>query len=133
MLKWLVILFIVVPALEVWSLIQMGQWIGGWQTFGLILLTGFLGAYLAKKEARKVFAAARAQMEAGRVPSTTILDGICVLAGGLMLLSPGFLTDIVGFLILFPPTRPFFRLTLQGFIQNRLMKGNGTFTFFKIK
>jgi len=82
MLKWLAAAFIIVPALEIWGLFEMGKLIGGWQTFGLLLLTGFLGAYLAKREGRKVWRDAQQQISFGQVPAGSLLDGICIFLAG---------------------------------------------------
>lgn len=127
MLKWLVAVMIVIPAVEIWGLIQVGSWIGGWQTVFLIVLTGALGAYMAKREGLKVWSLARLQMSSGQVPTQSILDGICIFAGGLLLLTPGFLTDIAGFLLVFPPTRVRIRAGLSLWIQKKLLKGSFNF------
>lgn len=131
MFRIIVIIMIVVPAIEIWGLISVGQLIGGWQTFGLILLTGFLGAFLAKMEAHKVWQYAREQMAVGQMPARSILDGICIFAGGLLLLTPGFLTDAVGFLLVFPGTRPFFAKLLLAVIRKKISEGQFNFTFRK--
>jgi UPF0716 protein FxsA len=130
MFRVLLAIFIIVPALEVTGMITLGHFIGGWTTFGLILLSGFVGAYLAKREGRKVWAYARQQMSMGQVPTESILDGICIFAGGIFLITPGFLTDILGFLLVFPLTRPIFKVLLLTFIQKRISRGGGGFHFF---
>ncbi|WP_238403122.1 FxsA family protein [Paenibacillus mesophilus] len=129
MMRLLVLLFIVIPALEIWAIIEVGQRIGGWQTFGLIILTGIVGAYLAKKEALKVWNYAQHDMASGQIPTRHILDGICVFAGGIFLLSPGFLTDIAGILLILPVTRRLFRNVLSIWIQKRLSNGRPFFYF----
>lgn len=125
----LLLLFIVVPALEIWAIIEVGQRIGGWQTFALIVLTGIVGAYFAKKETVKVWTYAQRDMAAGLPPGRHILDGICVFAGGVLLLSPGFLTDIVGILLVVPTTRVLFRNVLLVWIQRKLAQGRPFFFF----
>lgn len=129
MAKVLLLVFIIVPALEIWAIIEVGQRIGGWQTFGLILLTGFAGAYLARKEGGKVWAQVQRQMSVGQMPGDAILDGVCILIGGLLLLSPGFLTDIAGIFLLLPITRPFFRHMLSAWLRNKLANGQNYFFF----
>jgi UPF0716 protein FxsA len=126
--RLIVLLMIVIPALEIWGLITAGRIIGAWQTFGLILLTGFIGAFLARKEGKKVWALARLQINQGQVPTQSILDGICILAGGLLLLTPGFITDFIGFLLVIPQTRAIVRIWLAILIQKKLLKG--TFRIF---
>jgi UPF0716 protein FxsA len=117
MFQVLLLLMIVIPALEIWGIILVGNFIGGWPTFLLIILTGFFGAFLAKQEARKVWNYARHQLSMGQIPAASILDGICIFAGGLLLLTPGFITDITGFLLVFPSSRAFFRAWLLWIIQ----------------
>lgn len=124
MSRWLLALLVAVPAAELWGIIQMGRWVGGWQTFLLILLTGLAGAWLARSEGRKVWLDAQRQLQAGQMPGRALLDGICVLAGGLLLMMPGFITDIVGVTLLFPPTRPFYRLLLYGWLERKVRSGS---------
>jgi UPF0716 protein FxsA len=129
MFRILLAIFIIVPALEIVGMITMGHLIGGWMTFGFILLTGFVGAYLAKREGRRVWEYARHQLSMGQVPTESILDGICIFAGGLLLISPGFLTDILGFILVFPVTRPICKVLLLRFIQRQIGRGQIQFFF----
>ncbi len=105
MFRLLLLLIIIVPAIEITFLILAGKTIGILPTFLLIILTGIMGAWLAKKEGLQVLRLAQLQTQQGQIPSGAILDGICILAGGIFLLAPGFVTDTVGFLLLIPPTR----------------------------
>lgn len=125
MIRWLIAIFILVPALEIWGLLTVGRLIGAWQTFALILLTGFIGAFFVRREMKKVWNYARQQMNRGQIPAGSILDGICIFAGGLMLLLPGFVTDVVGFLLVFPLTRPFAKVGILYLIQKQMTKGRG--------
>ncbi len=129
MFRILLAIFIIVPALEIAGMITMGHFIGGWATFGFILLTGFLGAYLAKREGRKVWHYARHQLSMGQVPTEAILDGICIFTGGLLLISPGFLTDLLGLILVFPLTRPFCKILLLKFIRRQIGRGQIQFFF----
>jgi UPF0716 protein FxsA len=122
--KWLLALIILVPAAELWGIIRMGHWIGSWQTFGLILITGFLGAWLARREGRKVWQDAQQRLRTGEMPGRALLDGACVLVGGVLLMTPGFFTDIVGITMLFPLTRPFYRLILYGWLARKIRSGS---------
>ncbi|WP_028611887.1 FxsA family protein [Paenibacillus harenae] len=124
MYKWLLAAIIILPIVELWGILQVGDWIGGWTTFFIILIMGLAGAYLARAEGRKVWVEAQQQMQAGQIPGITMLDGICVLAGGLMLLMPGFLSDIVGITLLFPLTRPFYRQLMLQWIEKRMKNGD---------
>ncbi len=130
MFRLIVFLFILIPAVEIWGLITVGKWIGALPTFGLVLLTGFVGAFMAKKEALRVWQYARFQMASGQIPTRSILDGICIFAGGLMLLTPGFVTDFLGFLLIFPLSRGWFAARILAFIQKRIQSG-GFHIFFR--
>lgn len=109
---------------EIWVMIRVGQWIGGWETFGLILLIGFAGAWLAREEGRRVWREARRLLESGEPPGFAILDGLCVMAGGLLLLLPGFLSDLAGLALLLPFTRHYFRLRLYRWLERKLRGGS---------
>ncbi|NBD26077.1 FxsA family protein [Paenibacillus glycinis] len=124
MLKWLVAAIIVIPAVELWGIIRMGHLIGGWPTFLIILLTGFLGAKLASSEGRKAFAEVQMQLQSGRPPGHAMLNGICVLIGGLLLLLPGFFSDIVGVTMLLPFTRPFYRILMYRWLEKKVRNGS---------
>lgn len=124
MFRILVIVMIVVPALEIWGLFQIGKLIGGWQTFAMIILTGFIGAWMARREGRRVWEYAQYQLRSGQMPADAILDGICIFAGGLLLLTPGFLTDVLGFLLVFPLSRPVFKAWILILIKKYWSNGN---------
>lgn len=91
MFRTIVFLMIVIPALEIWGLIKAAQFIGGVQTFLAVILTGVIGAFLAKKEGLKTWNKAQIELRNGQLPGDAILDGISIFAGGLLLLTPGFL------------------------------------------
>lgn len=123
MLRWLLALFILVPAAELLLLIQTGKWIGGWATLALVILSGFLGAYMAKREGKRVWEYAQFRLAKGEMPTESILDGICIFAGGALLLLPGFLSDILGLLLLIPLTRGIAKLLVLRYITKRIAKG----------
>lgn len=126
MYKWLLALVIAVPIIELWGILQIGDWLGGWTTFLTLIIMGLAGAYLARAEGRKVWTEAQRQMQAGQIPGQTLLDGICVLAGGMLLLFPGFFSDLVGITLLLPFTRHFYRQLLLNWIEKRMRSGNFT-------
>jgi len=103
--RLLMLLIIVIPALEIGVFILSGRTIGTIPTILLIILTGVLGAWLAKKQGLETLRNAQQQMQFGQIPGAALIDGICILIGGLLLLTPGFISDIVGFLLLIPITR----------------------------
>ena len=106
----LFILFVVVPILEIATFIQMGSLIGlGW-TLASILLTAVIGAFLVRQQGFKALNEARMQSAQNEIPVTPVIHGVFILAAGLLLLTPGFVTDAIGFLFLVPP----FRLMIAG-------------------
>lgn len=119
-------LLIIIPAIEITMLIYSGKIIGIWSTFLLIIFTGVLGAYLAKKQGLMVLRQAQEQMNRGQIPGNAILDGICVFAGGILLLTPGFITDVLGFFLLLPVTRKFVKLFMISRLKKWMEKGNIT-------
>lgn len=126
MVKWIIPLVLILPVVEIWGILQVGDWLGGWNTFLLLLVTSGFGAYFARLEGRKVWQQAQRQMQEGTMPGRSIIDGLCVLAGGVLLLLPGFLSDIAGILLLLPPTRPIFRGFILGWLEKVMKNGNFT-------
>ncbi|VEF47338.1 putative integral inner membrane protein [Bacillus freudenreichii] len=104
-MRFLFLLFIVVPALEIGLFILAGKTVGGFATIALIIATGILGAYLAKRQGMEVIRKMQEQVRSGYPPGEALLEGVCVLVGGLLLLTPGFITDITGLFLVLPPTR----------------------------
>lgn len=120
--KWLPA-FVIAGLLEIWGIYMVGRWIGGFWTFGLLLASCLAGVYLIQTEGRRVWQQAKRQMEAGQPPGHTLLKGICVLAGGILLIVPGFLTDLVGLTMLLPFTRPVYRLFLYRWLERFMRSG----------
>lgn len=102
---WLLLLFVVVPAVELYLLVRVGSHIGVLATIGLILITGMLGWMLVRSQGISTLRRIREQTAAGQLPAVEMVSGLCLLAAGLLLITPGFLTDTVGFLMLIPPLR----------------------------
>lgn len=130
MYRWILAVIIVVPIIEIWGILRMGDWIGGWNTFLLILLLSAVGALIAQFEGRKVWVEAQRQMQSGQIPGRAMIDGICVLLGGLLLLLPGFFSDLVGIIMLLPFTRPLFRNMILQWLEKRMRSGNFTIRRF---
>src|SRR3954451_15709531 len=105
----LIILFIVVPIAELYVILKVGDLIGILPTVALLVADSLLGAWLMRSQGRVVWRRFQQTMEAGRLPHREVLDGVLVIFGGAFLITPGFLTDIVGVLLLLPPTRALFR------------------------
>jgi UPF0716 protein FxsA len=116
----LVILFIGVPFAELYVLIQVGHAIGVLDTLGLLLLVSIVGAWLAKREGLGVLRRMQAAVDAGRVPGTELLDGFLILMAAALMLTPGFLTDIVAILLLLPPVRAGLRRELRRRFARRI-------------
>ena len=112
MLLPLVLLFIVVPIAELALLIQVGQAIGVWWTVGLLFADALLGAWLLRTQGRAAWARFNEALGAGRIPHREVIDGVLIILGGALLLTPGFITDIFGLLFLIPPTRAVMRRLL---------------------
>lgn len=113
MMSLFIFIFILVPIAELFFFVQVSSAIGFWNSLGLIVAIAFVGAWLVKREGLKVWRRFAQQVEAGQVPSREIADGVCLLAAGALMLAPGFLTDIVGILLLLPPTRAIARRWLM--------------------
>jgi len=119
----LVVALIVVPLAEIWTIIQVAHVIGGWPTIVLLFAESLLGAWLVRREGRRAWQAFRSALEQHRPPAREVSDAALVLLGGALLLTPGFLTDIAGFLLLFPPTRALARGWLTRLVARRLIAG----------
>ncbi len=111
-MPWLFILFVLVPALELYLLIQVGTLIGAWNTFLLILGTGLLGSWLAKSQGLATWRAINQRFGQGQIPGKEFMDGAIILVCAALLLTPGILTDAIGLAGLIPVTRTVFRNTL---------------------
>src|SRR3954453_278546 len=109
MLPLLVGLFIVVPLVELYVIIQVGQTIGVWWTLALLVADSVLGSLLMRSQGRTAWRRFQLALEEGRVPAREVLDGVLVIFGGAFLLTPGFVTDVVGAFLLLPPTRALVR------------------------
>jgi UPF0716 protein FxsA len=111
----LILLFIVLPIAELYVIIQVGEAIGVLPTLALLLIDGFLGAALARSQGRAAWRRFNEAMAAGRVPGKEVFDGAAIIFGGALLLSPGFITDVLGLSLLLPPTRAVIRrVVLRG-------------------
>lgn len=108
----LALLFLVVPILELAVILQVGSAIGVWNTIGLLLLMSVLGGWLMKKEGLGVLRRIQRTIEQGRVPGTDLVDALLILLGGALMLTPGFLSDLLGMSLLLPPVRAVVRRVL---------------------
>lgn len=118
MVARLAFLFITIPIVELALLVWLGSMMGFWPTMGLIVLTGIAGAALARAAGLKVIADIRSEIAAGRMPVNHMLDGLLVLVGGVVLLTPGILSDLFGLALLLPATRS----VVRRFVQRKFQK-----------
>jgi UPF0716 protein FxsA len=122
-MKFIFLFLVIVPAAEIAILLLSGQTIGIWPTILIIILTGFLGAFLAKQQGLETIRRTQDQLRRGMMPGDVILDGVSILVGGTLLLTPGFITDTMGFLLLAPPTRKMFKALMLKLFRNWIDKG----------
>jgi UPF0716 protein FxsA len=114
--------FLVVPVLEIWLLIQVGSVIGGPATVALLLADSLLGAWIVRREGRRAWRALQEALRSGRMPERELADGGLILVGGALLLTPGFFTDVFGFLCVLPFTRPMMRRLGAWFFDRRVKR-----------
>jgi len=120
----LLLLFVGVPALELWLLIEVGRRIGAVETVGLIVLTGFVGAALARSQGLQVLATVQREVAEGRLPGAALLEGLMILLASALLVTPGILTDVVGFLCLVPACRAAMRRLLVRRLEAAIERGS---------
>ena len=117
----LLLAFVVVPVVEIWVVVQVGQALGVLPTVALLLADALLGTWLFRREGRRAWQALTEAIAAHRVPAKEVADGALVVLGGAFLLTPGFVTDLVGVLCLLPPTRALLRGLLTDVVAARLL------------
>jgi UPF0716 protein FxsA len=120
----LISIFVLVPLAELYVIIKVvGPALGAPLTIALLAADSLAGAWLMKSQGRVVWRRFTETMNAGRIPHREIVDGVLIIFGGAFLITPGFLTDILGFLLLIPPTRALFRRGLQRRLEMRVVPG----------
>jgi UPF0716 protein FxsA len=121
-LGWLLLVaFVVVPIVEIYVLIQVGQVIGAGWTVLLLILDSVIGAWLVRHEGGRAWRALRTALDSGRMPAAELADGALILIGGTLMLTPGFVTDGFGILLILPVTRPLFRRLLTAIVTRQLV------------
>lgn len=113
MLLKLFLAFTIIPVLEIYLLIKLGSFLGALNTVIIVILTGIIGAYLAKLEGLHTMTKVREALNRGEMPAEGMLDALLILVAGIVLLTPGFLTDLAGLLMLIPQTRLLFKRWLR--------------------
>ncbi len=116
-------LFLIVPVVELALLVQVDKLIGFWPTIGLIVFTGLLGGFLARREGLSVWRRLNDRLAEGDLPGKELLDGVIILVASALLVTPGVLTDVVGLLGLLPPTRALIRKVALKRIERAMQRG----------
>lgn len=116
--------------MELYLLFQVGGAIGGFNTIMLIVVTGIVGAALAKSQGLSILTKIQTQMNRGELPADQIVQGLMVFAGGLLLVTPGIVTDIVGFLLVIPGSRHLLMDFVKKAMENAMKSGNVHFSTF---
>lgn len=119
----LFLIFLIVPVIEIYLLIQVGQVIGGLETVALLVLMSLVGAWLMKSQGGRIITDIRNELSAGRLPASRMLDGALVFVGGVLLTTPGFFTDFLGIFFLIPATRNLIKMWLGLWLQSRISRG----------
>ncbi len=117
----LFVALVVVPLAEIYVLIQVGQVIGPWWTILLLIADSIIGGWLIRREGAKAWRALRTALDSGRMPARELADGALIVFGGALMLSPGFVTDLLGILLILPITRPIARGMLTTVLSRRLL------------
>ncbi len=106
-MPYLFLLFIIMPIVEIAVLIKVGGAIGGWTTIGIVILTAVIGTFMLRQQGIATLNKAQQRMQSGEMPAQQLLEGLLLLIGGVLLLTPGFITDFFGFCTLVPVSREF--------------------------
>ncbi len=104
-MRYLLLLFIVMPIVEIGVLIRVGGWLGLWPTLFIVVLTAVLGTWMLRQQSAATMMQAQQRLQAGQLPAQQIFEGLLLLVGGVLLLTPGFVTDAIGFACLIPWSR----------------------------
>lgn len=122
-MRWVILTLLIVPILEIAVFVWAGSTFGAWWVIGLILLTGLIGIAFAKQQGIETWRSAQQSLRAGHYPTEQIVDGICILVGALLLITPGFITDALGFMFLLPWPRQLVKAYIQKLLKYMLSKG----------
>lgn len=122
----LLIPIIFLPILEIYLFVESGRLIGIWPTVLLVILTGVTGSWLVRQQGVALLLRIQNELAAGRLPAGALLDGALIIAGGVLLVTPGFCTDLIGFTMLIPLTRRLWRKLLERWLAAQLAAGRLT-------
>ncbi len=124
----LLVVMILVPVMELYLLIEIGKHIGVMATVGIIVLTGLIGAYLVRNQGFMMLRKIRNDLHQNILPGDSLLQGVIILAGGIFLITPGFITDIAGFIFLIPVSRQIVKKYLLAWLKEKI---NSSDIYFK--
>ena len=124
----LFLLFTVVPIIELFILIRIDVAFGALTSIGIVILTGLLGAFFVRRHGFRVWGDIQREMEKGYFPANQLLDGLLILIAGIVLITPGIITDIFGFTLLFPVTRRLYKRLLNTILKRMMEKENYSFS-----
>ena len=127
--SYLLVLFVAMPLIELWVLLVLAARIGWAPTILLVFITGVVGASLARSQGLQTVASIQRDMANGVMPAPRLMDGVMILIAGAMLITPGILTDIIGFLLLVPATRQIIRNYMRLKLEKKLREGSVSFTY----
>ncbi len=127
--SYLLVLFVAMPLIELWVLLVLAARIGWPPTILLVFITGIVGASLARSQGLQTVAAIQRDMANGVMPAPRLMDGVMILLAGAMLITPGILTDIMGFMLLVPATRQIIRNYMRLKLEKKLREGSVSFTY----
>jgi UPF0716 protein FxsA len=128
----LALAFVVVPIVEIFLLIQVGSVIGALNTVALLVLMSIVGAWLVKREGTGVWQRLQTSLASGRMPGNELIDGLLIMVGGVLMLTPGFLSDIAGLVLILPPSRALIRTLVRKRFAGQL-ESNTTTTIIDIR
>ncbi len=128
MFFYLVILFTVVPIAELYFLIRVGQYLGAFSTVMIVIFTGIFGAFLARIEGLRVLYSVQNDLQEGKMPASQLLDGMLILIGAVLLITPGLLTDGIGFALVIPQSRAYIKILVKQYLQKIIDKKEGVIT-----
>ena len=131
MLTSLITAFILIPILELAVLLKLHEAAGLGNTLAIVIITGFVGAFLARAQGIMVLAQIRRDLAEGRMPAPRLMDGVMILIAGVLLITPGLITDTAGFLLLIPVVRSTIRAWLRRKLEEKLRDGTANITFWK--
>ena len=123
--------FIIMPIIELAVLLKLNEYAGLVNTIAIVIITGFVGAFLARAQGIMVLAQIRRDLAEGRMPAPRLMDGVMILIAGVLLITPGLITDTVGFLLLIPVVRSTIRAWLRRKLEEKFRDGTANITFWK--